>query len=404
VIKSFCNPRARPSLSAAAVLALGCALGLSPVRAGTGPSIRLNPPDDRRAAFEVIGLEAAQLAALGRDEPGAGEWAARFAVFTVPAGEAGAPSPLPILGSYRVTEGVLRFQPRFPLEPGVRYRARFDPAKFAATSEAGSPPIVSVDFVLPKDPPTSPTRVIAVYPSRSVLPENLLRLYLHFSAPMSRGMAYEHVRLRDASGKVVAYPFVELAEELWDPRGERMTLLFDPGRLKTGLKPREELGPILRPGETYTLTVDRGWLDAEGEPLAADYQKTFRAGPTDEQPPDPSVWKVQPPRAGSRDALRITFPEPLDSAMLRRVIAVQDPDGKPVAGGITLAADETLWQFSPEATWRAGRYSLSIDKDLEDLVGNSIGRPFEVDVFEKIERQPVAELITIPFQVTAPPR
>ena len=33
----------------------------------------------------------------------------------------------PLLGTYRRDSGVLRFEPRFPIEPGVRYRAEFDP-------------------------------------------------------------------------------------------------------------------------------------------------------------------------------------------------------------------------------------------------------------------------------------
>ena len=58
-----------------------------------------------------------------------------------------------------------------------------------------------------------------VYPSRAMLPENLLRLYIHFSAPMSRGEAYRRIRLLDATGKPVDDPFLELDEELWSRDG-----------------------------------------------------------------------------------------------------------------------------------------------------------------------------------------
>jgi hypothetical protein len=202
----------------------------------------------------------------------------------------------------------------------------------------------------------------------------------------------------------VVFPFVDLAEELWDPRGERLTLLFDPGRIKTGLKPREELGPILHPGETYTFVVDRGWLDASGEPLGAEYRKTFRAGPTDNQPPDPANWSMQVPAEGTRLPLTLTFPEPLDGAMLMRVITIADGDGRAVAGEVSVEAEETVWRFTPERPWRAGAYSVCVDKDLEDLAGNSIGRPFEVDVFDKVEQKPVAETVTLPFRIGTAPR
>ena len=46
-------------------------------------------------------------------------------------------------------------------------------------------------------------------------------------------------------------PFLELDEELWSPDGTRFTLVFDPGRIKRGLKPREEAGPILEAGKSY---------------------------------------------------------------------------------------------------------------------------------------------------------
>ncbi len=45
--------------------------------------------------------------------------------------------------------------------------------------------------------------VTEVYPSAAVLPENLLRFYIQFSAPMSRGEAYRRIKLLDAGGKPV---------------------------------------------------------------------------------------------------------------------------------------------------------------------------------------------------------
>jgi hypothetical protein len=240
------------------------------LRADPGPSIRLNPEGDPRAGFYVVGLPAYAVLPLNHVPLSPDQWRVLFAVATVPSRSPGAVDLPPLLGSYRVDGPFLRFQPRFPLEPGVVYEARFDPGKlFAASEDVRRLPVVIARFTLPKAPVAATTRVAAVYPSGDTLPENLLKFYLHFSAPMSRGMAYEHIKLRDGTGKAVAFPFVELAEELWDPSGQRLTILFDPGRIKTGLKPREELGPILHPGETYTLVIDRGWLDAAGQPLVA---------------------------------------------------------------------------------------------------------------------------------------
>src|SRR5205823_4904480 len=151
--------------------------------------------------------------------------------------------------------------------------------------------------------------VTAVYPSADVLPENALRLYVHFSTPMARGGAYEHVRLlRD--GKPVEGTFLELGEELWNADGTRFTLFFDPARVKRGLKPREELGPALEEGKAYTLVIDRTWPDENGVPLKEGFRKAFKVGPPDDAPVDPAKWQIAPP-AGAKP-LAVTFEKPLD--------------------------------------------------------------------------------------------
>ncbi len=259
---------------------------------------------------------------------------------------------------------------------------------------------VSAEFVLPKKEKKPTTRVAAVSPSGDLLPENILKLYVELSAPMGRGGAYHHIHLRDdATGKDLELPFLEIAEELWDPQGKRLTLLFDPGRIKTGLKPRAELGSIVQQGKTYTLIIDPAWLDAESRPLVDGFRKTYKVGPADEVSPNPTAWRIQVPEPSTRDPLILNFPEPLDRALLGRLIQVMDGEGRPVAGTIDIDRSETRWRLFPELPWKSGGYCISANKDLEDLAGNSIGRPFEVDVFDKVENSPHAETIAIPFRV-----
>ena len=183
---------------------------------------------------------------------------------------------------------------------------------------------------------------------------------------MSRGEAYRHIRLLDAKGKPVDAPFLELDEELWSRDGMRFTLLFDPGRIKRGLKPREDLGPVLEAGKSYQLVIDRDWPDAEGNPLKAEFRKTLRAGPPDETSPDPKTWEIRPPAPETRDPLEVRFPEPLDRALLDRLIVVQDAAGKAVPGRIAVEAEETALairsggplagrRLSPGHRHRAGR-------------------------------------------------
>ena len=258
-------------------------------------------------------------------------------------------------------------------------------------------PLVSLFSTEGPKPQTPTTQVVRVSPSREVVPENLLKLYIEFSAPMSFGEAYEHLKLLDGSGKPLDLPFLELGEELWDPRGMRLTLLFDPGRIKRGLKPREELGPVLEEGKSYTFVLDPGWHDAKGTPLKAGFRKRFRVGPPDMTTPDPTSWRIDPPGLGTTEPLVIRFPESLDRAMLGRVLVVTDATDKLRAGKITIGEEETSWSFVPETPWRAGTHALLVDKTLEDLAGNSVDRPFEVDVF-KVESKVRGENVRREFK------
>ena len=209
-------------------------------------------------------------------------------------------------------------------------------------------------------------RSIAVYPSRDLLPENLLRFYIHFSAPMSRGEAYRRIKLLDTTGKPVDSPFLELDEELWSSDGTRFTLLFDPGRIKRGLKPREELGPVLEAGKSYSLVIDRDWPDAQGNPLTGRVSQDLSGRSTRRDlagPEEPGAFDS--PRAEHARSPGSSLPEPLDRALLDRLIAVQDADGKVVPGRVSLPAGDDLaiharepvasGRLSPGDRNRAGR-------------------------------------------------
>ena len=122
----------------------------------------------------------------------------------------GAESDLPpLLGSYDIHGNVLTFVPRFPLQAGRRYRVVFDTGMGSGSRER--------TFDVPETDNSAPTVVEEVYPTSDLLPENQLKFYLRFSAPMSRGEAYLRVHLLDESGKRIALPFLELDQELWDP-------------------------------------------------------------------------------------------------------------------------------------------------------------------------------------------
>jgi hypothetical protein len=297
----------------------------------------------------------------------------------------------PMAGSYRLEGGTLIFRPQFPLQPGVTYNARYRLGEERA----------SASFSIPKPVLEASTEVDAIFPTRNVLPANQLKLYIHFSAPMSRGSASQRIHLFDESGIEVQLPFLRLAEELWDGDFRRLTLLFDPGRIKRGLLSQQELGMALHSGRKYTLVIDESWPDARGVSLKRGFTKQFSVGEDDRTALDPKDWRVAPPPAGTSEALTVEFPEPLDQALATRVLAVKDARGKLVDGTIVVDREETRWSFTPSAAWRAGGYEISVPGILEDLAGNKVYTPFDVDVKVMPNAPGPSKVYAVPFQVSA---
>jgi hypothetical protein len=377
-------------------LLLSMAMVLSSIAQAQKPELRVVFDDNKRPiAVEATGWTREELSGFVKDDPDyVGFLTNRLKIFVLDKdNHLQQPG---VAGKYEAIGEALRMSPQFPLRPGMRYRACFS---HPTRSRQASAQLESIDFAVPSPPPPPPTKVIAIYPSASRLPENQLRFYLHFSAPMSSGEAYEHVKLIREDGKVVTRAFLEIGEELWDGTGTRLTLLFDPGRVKTGLKPREEFGPVLEAGKSYRLVIENGFRDANNQPLAEVFEKRFKAGPMIEAAVDAKQWKIESPASGSRQSLVVTFPRPLDRALLMRMITVVSLGSKEVSGDVSVSDEERRWQFTPDQPWVAAKHELVIDTALEDSAGNNLARPFEVDVFERVDKQPGPEFVRLPFTI-----
>jgi hypothetical protein len=293
-----------------------------------------------------------------------------------------------MLGDYTVDGTTIRFTPMFPLDPGRQYHVTFAPANLKAT------------VGLPAADVRPSTVVSHVYPSTDVVPENQLRLYIHFSAPMGLKGGLDYVSLLDERGEKVVDPFLPLDTEFWNADRTRYTVFFDPGRQKRGITPNQQMGRSLEPGRRYTLVVDREWRDGNGLPLATSFRRDFTVGPADERPLDVKSWRVTAPAGGTRDAVVVTFPEALDHGLLLRALGVWR-DGKALAGDVAVDERETRWRFTPRDAWRAGEYQLTAFGMLEDLAGNRIGRAFEVDRFDRADRSAEPERTALPFTIPA---
>jgi hypothetical protein len=350
------------------------------------PAIRMTQPDDGRAFVHVVNLPASTLADLSSRPRNAEQWASILKVATA----ADAPA---VIGDYRIVDGSLRFTPAFPFDPGRPYAVRYN----GAAAGDPSPPLYGT-FSLPATTTAPSTSVTGIYPSGDVVPENLLRMYIEFSAPMSQGSGIEHIALQGPDGAVVEGAFLPLAYEFWNRERTRFTLFFDPGRVKRGILPNRQSGRAMKAGERYTLVVGQSWRDENGQPLKQEFRKSMVAGPADMAPLDTARWRLTPPSA-AQSPLVVSFGEPLDHGLVLRALSVSRA-GKTVEGEARADVGEAQWTFTPREPWTKGRYALVASSILEDAAGNQIGRAFEIDNFETVDKGPDARTVSLPFVVS----
>lgn len=388
------------ALLSLALIGPGCGAAAAAEPAAAGLRLNTDAGSLDFGTVEATGLAAEILEQLRHQDWTAPDRQATFAVYTgsEPPLRGGKPA---VSGEWAVDGEVLRFRPRYPLVPGLTYVARLDFARLhqLMAGTAGREAPITTSFSLPAEVTEPSTRVEEVYPTAAELPENLLRLYVQFSAPMGRGEAYRHIRLIDSAGGAVDRPFLEVGEELWDPAMRRLTLFFDPGRIKRGLRPHLEAGPPLEAGAAYRLVIDPAWRDADGLPLAAGFEKAFTVTAADRQALDPQVWRITAPVAGSQSPLELRFPEPLDHGLLHRVVRVIDADGRPVAGRIEVTDQERRLGFVPQRAWRAGTYAIEVATILEDVAGNNLAQVFDLDVSVDRVADTAQGTVSLPFRV-----
>ena len=116
-----------------------------------------------------------------------GEW---FKVFVGKAPKPGQPA---MLGSFE------KLEERLSLRAEVSVGTGHDLLCKAESAGPGQP--IDKPLRSPPTNPDQPTKIAAVYPTGQKLPENLLRIYIHFSAPMSRGRSYRYLHLYRSDGR-----------------------------------------------------------------------------------------------------------------------------------------------------------------------------------------------------------
>ena len=293
-----------------------------------------------------------------------------------------------MLGKYLIDDKHVIFQPRFPLIKGRKYLVQFN-------FEEAYRQLITV----PTGTVLQPTQLLAYYPSSKVVPENWLKLYLYFSAPMRKGEALAHIHCYDGTDTEIKTLFLDMGEELWDKAGKRLTLWLDPGRIKRYLHPNLQQGKPLEAGTALRILIDENWKDANGRKLDKPMKIIYQIVEADRQKPKTEQWDLIYPES-AQAPVEIDFYESMDHALLNSRIVILNEAGQMVDGQIKLQEQESRWVFYPNKAWLPGAYTLRISTRLEDLAGNNLRRVFDRDVeAHKEQSQDVPVYLDFPFSI-----
>ena len=212
---------------------------------------------------------------------------------------------------------------------------------------------VTASVGLPADATRRRSTVVAqVYPDGDVVPENQLRLYIHFSAPMGLKGGLDYVQLLDEHGHRRSIdPFLPLDAEFWNDDRTRYTVFFDPGRQKRGILPNQRDGTVARRQAVATRSSSsREWRDGNGLAAEGGVPAHVPRRSADERPLDVNgAGRSRAPPRGTRDAAdgdvsRAARSRPAAARARRHRRRRRSSDRRRRAAS---SAGETRWTFTP---------------------------------------------------------
>ncbi len=287
----------------------------------------------------------------------------------------GVATTVPLAGVAQRQGARILFKPQFPFRANSIYRVEIHPD--CPTADCAEGWHLQARFAMESPTALAAPRVLAIYPSAGVVPSNVLRIHVAFSQPMAQGDVYRHVSLLDNAGVPLRDPFLNLRRGLWNDTQTRLTILFDPGRLKRGVGPNLTVGSPLEPGRTYTLRVGKDMRAADGTTLGEDHEFAIEVGSPVYAQVDLEDWTLVPP-INRTEPLLVRTDVFLDQVGVEQNVRVLDAVGNEVAGRIETGLGTPGWRFVPDRDWAAGSYRVAIKADLEDVSGNSFRTPFDV--------------------------
>lgn len=312
-----------------------------------------------------------------------------LSVYVIEDGKEWEPLNYSIQGNYHFDNHSLIFTPHYPFLENTEYYVRFE----------ADTVLLEHRFVISAD--TTPvTFVDEVYPTTDLIPRNVLKFYVQFSGSMMEGNMLDHVHIVDSDGLRMEHVFLEIPQELWDTESKRLTILFDPARIKRGMDALDEYGAPFKVGQSYSLIIDKDWKDGGDRVLTEPYQKNFTIVEDDRVKLDSEKWEITAPSANSNQKLEINFFETMDYGLLNRVIHIKDKNGILINGDIALEEDQTKWVFTPEEHWNEEEYTIYVESILEDMAGNNLLMLFDVDLKNDShdeEKEQIEPFVKIPF-------
>lgn len=290
-----------------------------------------------------------------------------------------------ILGHFSVDEGYIVFTPALPFSKGKTFAIAHKDEQIA---------IFKVDEVKAIKAP----ELDFIYPRNDTVPVNILKMYLVFSEPMQYvGNPLDFITVFDKTDNVRVYPFLDISAELWNKDHTRLTLWFDPGRIKTDLIPNKEKGLPLIKDHSYTITISPNWQSASGSALSQSYSKTIYVIGKDVTSPDPQKWSISAPSKNTKEILRINFHEALDPILALESIKLFKDDN-PLSGKLGSPSTDNGIIFEPSHPWKAGDYRIEINPILEDFAGNNLRNLFDSDLRDSPAIEGVVNSITFKIE------
>jgi hypothetical protein len=226
-------------------------------------------------------------------------------------------------------------------------------------------------------------QVVSISPAARSIPANTLRLYVTFDHPARGVVSTRDLRLIDEAGRTIGGAFMDFGQDLWSPDGRRLTVFFDPGRVKRGVEGDGESAAPLQVGRSFTVEVSGKRFHYQVTPAV----RTAIA---------PQTWHLALPKAGSHEAITVTFDREMDDALLRDQLEVVDAQGRSQPGQVTASASGRVWSWRPKHGWRTGDYRLVVGSSLEDVSGNRVGEALDHEVGSP---DTAREDVAVPFTI-----